>query len=100
MTRRPPRSTLFPYTTLFRSGGNMEADAARWIKENNRKPVVGFIAGQTAPAGRRMGHAGAIVGGAEDTAAAKMKILSECGVHVVASPADIGKTMAAAMKNK
>ena len=81
-------------------GGSMEADAARWIKENNRKPVVGFIAGQTAPAGRRMGHAGAIVGGAEDTAAAKMKILSECGVHVVASPADIGKTMAAAMKNK
>jgi succinyl-CoA synthetase alpha subunit len=81
-------------------GGSMEADAARWIKENNRKPVVGFIAGQTAPAGRRMGHAGAIVGGAEDTAAAKMKILSECGVHVVASPADIGKTMAEAMKNK
>ena len=79
-------------------GGSMEADAARWIKENNRKPVVGFIAGQTAPAGRRMGHAGAIVGGAEDTAAAKMKILSECGVHVVASPADIGKTMADAMK--
>jgi len=79
-------------------GGSMEADAARWIKENNRKPVVGFIAGQTAPAGRRMGHAGAIVGGAEDTAAAKMKILSECGVHVVASPADIGKTMAEAMK--
>jgi len=81
-------------------GGSMEADAARWIKENSRKPVVGFIAGQTAPAGRRMGHAGAIVGGAEDTAAAKMKILSECGVHVVASPADIGKTMAEAMKNK
>jgi|SRR5665213_725509 len=79
-------------------GGNMEAEAARWIKENNRKPVVGFIAGQTAPAGRRMGHAGAIVGGAEDTAAAKMKILSECGVHVVASPADIGKTMAEVMK--
>lgn len=79
-------------------GGSMEADAARWIKKNNRKPVVGFIAGQTAPAGRRMGHAGAIVGGTEDTAAAKMKILSECGVHVVASPADIGKTMAEAMK--
>lgn len=79
-------------------GGSMEADAARWIKKNNRKPVVGFIAGQTAPAGRRMGHAGAIVGGAEDTAAAKMKILSECGVQVVASPADIGKTMAEAMK--
>jgi succinyl-CoA synthetase alpha subunit len=79
-------------------GGSMEADAARWIKENTRKPVVGFIAGQTAPSGRRMGHAGAIVGGAEDTAAAKMKILAECGVHVVASPADIGKTMAEAMK--
>lgn len=78
-------------------GGSMEADAARWIKENNRKPVVGFIAGQTAPPGRRMGHAGAIVGGAEDTAAAKMKILSECGVHVVDSPADIGKVMAEAM---
>ena len=79
-------------------GGSMEADAARWIKENSKKPVVGFIAGQTAPAGRRMGHAGAIVGGAEDTAAAKMKILAECGVHVVASPADIGKTMADVMK--
>jgi len=78
-------------------GGNMEAEAAYWIKENSRKPVVGFIAGQTAPAGRRMGHAGAIVGGAEDTAAAKMKILGECGVHVVASPADIGKTMAEVM---
>jgi succinyl-CoA synthetase alpha subunit len=79
-------------------GGGMEAEAARWIKENNHKPVVGFIAGQTAPAGRRMGHAGAIVGGAEDTAAAKMKILAECGVHVVASPADIGKTIAEVMK--
>jgi succinyl-CoA synthetase alpha subunit len=79
-------------------GGSMEADAARWIKANSTKPVVGFIAGQTAPAGRRMGHAGAIVGGAEDTAAAKMKILAECGVHVVASPADIGKTMANVMK--
>lgn len=78
-------------------GGNMEANAARWIKENKKKPVVGFIAGQTAPAGRRMGHAGAIVGGAEDTAAAKMKILGECGVHVVASPADIGKSMKEAM---
>lgn len=81
-------------------GGSMEADAARWIKEHSTKPVVGFIAGQTAPAGRRMGHAGAIVGGAEDTAAAKMKILAECGVHVVASPADIGKTMAEVMKSK
>ena len=79
-------------------GGGMEAEAARWIKDNNRKPVVGFIAGQTAPAGRRMGHAGAIIGGADDTAAAKMKILDECGVHVVASPADIGKTMAEVLK--
>lgn len=76
-------------------GGGMEAEAARWIKETgNKKPVVGFIAGQTAPPGRRMGHAGAIVGGAEDTAEAKMKILAECGIHVVQSPADIGKTMA------
>ena len=79
-------------------GGSMEADAAKWIKENGNKPVVGFIAGQTAPAGRRMGHAGAIVGGTEDTAAAKMKILAECGVHVVDSPADIGKTMADVMR--
>jgi succinyl-CoA synthetase alpha subunit len=79
-------------------GGSMEADAAKWIKERGNKPVVGFIAGQTAPAGRRMGHAGAIVGGAEDTAAAKMKILAECGVHVVDSPADIGKTMADVMR--
>jgi len=75
-------------------GGNMEAEAAMWLKDNMRKPVVGFIAGQTAPPGRRMGHAGAIVGGADDTAAAKMKIMGECGIHVVASPADIGKTMA------
>ncbi len=76
-------------------GGGMEAEAARWIKQSgNKKPVVGFIAGQTAPPGRRMGHAGAIVGGADDTAAAKMKIMEECGIHVVKSPADIGKTMA------
>lgn len=79
-------------------GGGMEAEAARWIKENSRKPVVGFIAGQTAPPGRRMGHAGAIIGGADDTAAAKMKIMTECGINVVDSPADIGKTMAAALK--
>src|SRR6201986_4577314 len=79
-------------------GGQLEADAAKWIKDNgNKKPVIGFIAGQTAPAGRRMGHAGAIIGGAEDTAAAKMKIMDECGIHVVASPADIGKTMAAVL---
>ena len=73
-------------------GGGMEAEAARWIKDNGTKPVVGFIAGQTAPPGRRMGHAGAIIGGAEDTAKAKMEIMAACGVHVVASPADIGKT--------
>ena len=75
-------------------GGNMENEAAYYIKANPKKPVVGFIAGQTAPPGRRMGHAGAIVGGADDTAAAKMKIMRECGIHVVDSPAIIGKTMA------
>ena len=74
-------------------GGTMEADAAKWIKENGTKPVVGFIAGQTAPKGRTMGHAGAIVGGADDTAEAKMKIMSECGIHVVASPAELGSKM-------
>src|SRR5574343_163761 len=74
-------------------GGGMEAEAARWIKEFGTKPVVGFIAGQTAPPGRRMGHAGAIVGGADDTAAAKMKIMTECGITVVSSPADIGQRM-------
>ncbi len=79
-------------------GGGMEAEAAHYIKSSgNKKPVVGFIAGQTAPPGRRMGHAGAIVGGADDTAAAKMKIMEECGIHVVQSPADIGKTMAAVL---
>ncbi|QEC53947.1 succinyl-CoA synthetase alpha subunit [Anseongella ginsenosidimutans] len=78
-------------------GGGMEAEAARWVKENASKPVVGFIAGQTAPAGRRMGHAGAIVGGAEDTAAAKMKIMAECGITVVESPAQIGKAIAEAL---
>jgi succinyl-CoA synthetase alpha subunit len=81
-------------------GGNYEAEAARWIKEDgNKKPVVGFIAGQTAPKGKRMGHAGAIIGGAEDTAEAKMKIMGECGIHVVQSPADIGETMAKALKD-
>src|SRR6201991_3669404 len=79
-------------------GGSMEADAARWIKENNRKPVVGFIAGQTAPPGRRMGHAGAIIGGADDTAEAKMKIMAECGITVVKTPAEIGATMAKVLK--
>ncbi|PSL48816.1 succinyl-CoA synthetase alpha subunit [Chitinophaga niastensis] len=81
-------------------GGSMEAEAAYWIKANGTKPVVGFIAGQTAPPGRRMGHAGAIIGGAEDTAAAKMKIMAECGVHVVDSPANIGKTMAEVLSKK
>ncbi|HAY70919.1 MAG TPA: succinate--CoA ligase subunit alpha [Saprospirales bacterium] len=75
-------------------GGNMEADAAKWVKAHGTKPVVGFIAGQTAPKGRTMGHAGAIIGGTADTAEAKMKILSENNVHVVVSPADIGKRMA------
>jgi succinyl-CoA synthetase alpha subunit len=80
-------------------GGGMEAEAAHWIKSNgNKKPVVGFIAGQTAPPGRRMGHAGASVGGADDTAAAKMKIMGDCGIHVVSSPADIGKKMAEVLK--
>ncbi|MEA3505691.1 MAG: succinate--CoA ligase subunit alpha [Bacteroidota bacterium] len=79
-------------------GGNMEADAAYWIKEHGTKPVVGFIAGATAPKGRRMGHAGAIVGGKADTAAAKKEILRECGIHVAESPAEIGKMMAKILK--
>ncbi|HOU99390.1 MAG TPA: hypothetical protein PLP65_11150 [Bacteroidales bacterium] len=74
-------------------GGQMETEAALWIKDNKSKPVVGFIAGQTAPKGRRMGHAGAIIGGADDTAAAKMKIMQECGIVVVQSPAEIGITI-------
>ena len=79
-------------------GGTYETDAARWIKANgNKKPVVGFIAGQTAPPGRRMGHAGAIIGGADDTAAAKMKVMGECGLFVVVSPANIGETVAKAL---
>ena len=73
-------------------GGQLEADAARWLKSNgNSKPVVGFIAGETAPKGRTMGHAGAIVGGSEDTAEAKKRIMKQCGIHVVDSPANIGK---------
>lgn len=80
-------------------GGSMEADAAYWIKENGTKPVVGFIAGQTAPKGRRMGHAGAIIGGKDDTAAAKMRIMEECGIHVVVTPAEIGSKMVDALKN-
>jgi len=80
-------------------GGQLEADAARWIREDgNRKPVVGFIAGQTAPAGRTMGHAGAIVGGKDDTAQAKMKILAENGIHVVESPAEIGQKVREVLK--
>jgi succinyl-CoA synthetase alpha subunit len=79
-------------------GGSMESEAAKWIKENGTKPVVGFIAGQTAPAGRRMGHAGAIIGGEDDTAEAKMKVMRECGLHVVDSPANIGATMVKALE--
>jgi len=79
-------------------GGEMETEAALWIKDNNKKPVIGFIAGQTSPKGRRMGHAGAIIGGHKDTAEAKMKIMSECGIHVVISPADIGSTVLKALR--
>ncbi len=78
-------------------GGSMEADAAHYVKEFGTKPVVGFIAGQTAPKGRTMGHAGAIIGGEDDTAAAKMRIMAECGIHVVESPAAIGDTMLKAL---
>lgn len=82
-------------------GGSYEADAARWIKASgNKKPVVGFIAGQTAPPGRRMGHAGAIIGGKDDTAEAKMKIMGECGLHVVSSPAEIGAKIAEVLSAK
>ncbi|MEY2949346.1 MAG: hypothetical protein RLZZ248_547 [Bacteroidota bacterium] len=81
-------------------GGGMEAEAAAYVKEYGTKPVVGFIAGQTAPKGRTMGHAGAIIGGAEDTAEAKMKIMEACGIHVVMSPADIGNTMLKALKRQ
>lgn len=79
-------------------GGVMETDLAYWVKEHGTKPVIGFIAGQTAPKGRRMGHAGAIIGGKNDTAAAKMKVMAECGIHVVESPADIGITVVKALK--
>jgi len=78
-------------------GGSMETEAAEWIQKNGTKPVVGFIAGQTAPKGRKMGHAGAIVGGKNDTAAAKMEIMQKCGIHVVQSPAEIGSTVAKAL---
>ncbi len=80
-------------------GGSMEAEAAYWIKEHGTKPVVGFIAGQTAPKGRRMGHAGAIIGGKADTAEAKMKIMDECGITVAVSPAEIGEKMARLLEN-
>ncbi len=79
-------------------GGQLEVEAARWVKENGTKPVVGFIAGETAPKGRTMGHAGAIVSGEEESAQAKKRIMKECGIHVVDSPAEIGKTMAEALK--
>jgi succinyl-CoA synthetase alpha subunit len=79
-------------------GGNMETEAAEWIRDNGTKPVIGFIAGQTAPKGRKMGHAGAIIGGKTDTAAAKMEIMKQCGIHVVQSPADIGITVFDALK--
>jgi len=79
-------------------GGNMENEAAEWIRENSTKPVIGFIAGQTAPKGRRMGHAGAIIGGKNDTAAAKMELMKECGIHVVESPAEIGISVIETLK--
>jgi succinyl-CoA synthetase alpha subunit len=78
-------------------GGGMEAEAAYYVKAHGTKPVIGFIAGQTAPKGRKMGHAGAIIGGAEDTAEAKMKIMEECGIHVVKSPAELGHTVLKAL---
>jgi succinyl-CoA synthetase alpha subunit len=79
-------------------GGNAEVEAARWIKANGKKPVAGFIAGATAPAGRRMGHAGAIVGGAEDTAAAKIAVFTECGIEVAATPSDMADALLRAAK--
>jgi succinyl-CoA synthetase alpha subunit len=81
-------------------GGTMETEAAEWIKENGTKPVIGFIAGQTAPKGRKMGHAGAIIGGKNDTASAKMEIMKQCGIHVVQSPADIGTTVYNALNKR
>ncbi|MBK7132602.1 MAG: succinate--CoA ligase subunit alpha [Bacteroidales bacterium] len=80
-------------------GGSMENEAALWIKDHSTKPVIGFIAGQTAPKGRRMGHAGAIIGGKDDTASAKMEIMKKCGIHVVESPAEIGATVAKVLKS-
>jgi succinyl-CoA synthetase alpha subunit len=80
-------------------GGSMENEAALWIKDHSTKPIIGFIAGQTAPKGRRMGHAGAIIGGKDDTAAAKMEIMKKCGIHVVESPAEIGATVAKVLRS-
>ena len=81
-------------------GGSMEIEAARYAKDHVKKPVIGFIAGETAPAGRRMGHAGAIVSGADESAKAKKAIMRECGIIVVDSPADLGSTVAKALKRK
>ncbi|HPF02429.1 MAG TPA: succinate--CoA ligase subunit alpha [Bacteroidales bacterium] len=81
-------------------GGNMENEAAEWIRDHGTKPVIGFIAGQTAPKGRRMGHAGAIIGGKNDTAAAKMALMRECGIYVAESPAEIGETVMKVMRRK
>ena len=81
-------------------GGTMEGEAAEWIRENSTKPVIGFIAGQTAPKGRRMGHAGAIIGGKDDTASAKIEIMKNCGIHTVESPADIGVTVLKVLDGK
>ena len=80
-------------------GGQMEIEAAHWAKDNMTKPIIGFIAGKTAPPGRRMGHAGAIVSGGDDTADAKIRILKECGIHVADSVADIGSLMKVAMES-
>ena len=85
--------TLLGIVIIGEIGGTMEIETALWAKNNAKKPIVGFIAGQTAPPGRRMGHAGAIVSGEDETALAKMKIMSECGIHVCESPSDIGLTM-------
>ena len=85
---------------LFRSGGNAEVEAARWVKAHCKKPVAGFIAGATAPAGRRMGHAGAVVGGAEDTAAAKIAVFKECGIECAITPSDMADALIRAAQAK
>ena len=81
-------------------GGSAEVDAARWIKKNMKKPVVSFIAGASAPKGKRMGHAGAIISGGDDTAEAKFKILAECGITIARSPAELGQTLESVLKKK